>query len=241
MTTKRLRGNGGGSGQITTQQQGRIGKTKEKGATEKTRKTESTKQLDVEGIDPQVFAGLSINGVDSPLRSVVDQGVAQLAEKYYGGAQAHPLAMLMSALGPTDKPDDVFSKEARDTARRQFVSIGFDRDKAEKLVNYLSFVISGLYTDPGAKRRARETLIRHEIDKIRAGITDIQKTPYPEREEKLAKVLKDLLARTEQLEARTKDLADKELPEALKVPVQRIKSAFAAVGLITAQVLPPKA
>lgn len=240
--TKRLRGSSGGSGPIDQQLTGRTGKSEKKGATDKTKKSDQTRQAnDVDELDPRVFAGSSINGVDSPLRNVVDLGIAQLAEKYYGGAQAHPLAMLMSALGPTDKPDDVFSKEARDTARRQFVSIGFDRDKAEKLVNYLSFVISGLYTDPGAKRRARETLIRHEIDKIRAGITDIQKTPYPEREEKLAKVLKDLLTRTDQLEARTKDLADKELPEALKVPVQRIKSAMAAVGIITAQVLPPRA
>lgn len=242
MSTKKLGGTGSGSAQIQRpqrQEAGRTRGTEKKAATGQSKATEQKTGLDVEGIDPRAFAGSTINGVQSPLTELVWSGVQQLAERNgWAGGQAHPMAMLMSALGSTEKPDDAFSKESRDATRRQFVSIGFERSKAGELVDLLAFVIAGLYTDPGAKKRSRENLIQHEIDTIRSGITDIQKTPLPEREAKLAKVLKDLLSRTNQLKQRTEGLKDKELPDALKVAPDRIRAAFSAVSIIHSHVIP---
>jgi hypothetical protein len=203
---------------------------------------ERAQVVDSHGVDPHSLAGQTIAGVTSPLTAVMWSGIELLARSngYNGQGQADPLSMLMSALGSSEKPEDALSKESRDASRRQFVSVGFEREKAGELVNLLAFVVAGMYTDPTHKKRSRENVIQHEIDNIRAGITDIKKTPYPEREEKLAKVLGELFSFADDINKRTEGLQGKELPEPLKVAVERMRAVFAITSIISSHVLPAK-
>lgn len=240
MATKVPKSPGGVQQPITAQQQ----------RTQRTQKTEKkpaagkaalrAQITDTAATEQQSFTGQTIAGVTSPLTQMMWSGIELLAKKngYTSPGQADPLSMLMSALGPTEKPDEALSKESRDATRRQFVSIGFEREKAGELVNLLAFVVAGLYTDPTHKKRSRENVIQHEIDNIRAGITDIKKSAYPEREQKLAKVLGDLMSYANDINKRTEGLQGKELPEPLKVAVERMRAVFAITSIISSHVLP---
>jgi hypothetical protein len=234
MTTKRLNGTGGNR---INQDRTRTGRTDKK---EKVGRPDS-KRLTIESpATDQFFADAKVASVESPLTALVWQGINELAKQNnWVGPDANPIAKLFSALGPTERPDVTYLKDQRNQTRRQFVSLGFNTNQAGNLVDLLAFVAGG-FTDPMAKRKARENFIQHEIDSVRTAIGDILKKPLRDRDAPFAKLMQGLKERTEAVERRTEHLTGKELPEPLNVVVERLRAVNAIASIIAAHVLPQK-
>ncbi|MCK6548079.1 hypothetical protein L6R52_19670 [Myxococcota bacterium] len=177
----------------------------------------------------------SLGSQQSPLTGLIYSGFDTLA-KLYGldGAQG-AVQLQLRALGGAEPPEAAFSQDSRKATTRQFVSLGFPREDAAKLVDLLAFVVAG-FTDPGAKKSHRELKIQQEIDGFRKTLAEMKKAPLDERESMLAKSGEALLGKANQVAARTSELPESALPDALKIVEQRVRSVFDIVKLVQANI-----
>lgn len=187
-------------------------------------------------VDPRSLPK-SFGGQQSPLGGLIHSGFDILARLYgLDGAQG-ALQLQLAALGGSEAPEAAFSAESRKSSTRQFVSLGFEREEATRLVDLLAFVVAGLFTAPGTKKSHRELQIQHEIDGFRRAVTEMRKSPLGERDSMLAKVGEQLLGKADQIGQRLKDSGAKELPRELELVENRIRAVFDIVEIVSRNVL----
>lgn len=208
-----------------------------KGAKEGTRVEARVEADPIDRIDPRTLPASGIAGKESPLTSVLWAGVDHLAALQGWEGQQGSLQVLFTALGVNEAPEHAFSADSRKNATRQFVSLGFDREEAKKLVDLLAFVVAGLYTDPGMKKSTRELKIEHEVERSRKALVEILKAPLQAREAKVAKLGADLLGKADQLQTRLAEVPAKDLPSALKTVEKRVRAVFEIVNVVSQHAL----